>query len=83
MVRTQIYLTESEKATVSRLSKQTGRSQSEIIRQAIDWFGERFPSQDRKACLRKARGMWKGRSDLPDVRALRSEFDRSFVEEGS
>ena len=26
--------------------------------------------------LRKARGLWKDRSDLPDFSALRAEFDR-------
>lgn len=78
MVRTQIYLTETEKAQLGRLSKWTGTSQSEIIRQAIDLFVERSVSHDRRACLREARGMWRDRSDLPDVRTLREEFDRSF-----
>jgi Arc/MetJ-type ribon-helix-helix transcriptional regulator len=78
MVRTQIYLTETEKSHLSRLSKQTGRSQSDIIRQAIDLFAKRYAPQDRRERLRKARGMWRDRSDLPDLRTLREEFDRSF-----
>ena len=78
MVRTQIYLTEKEKSHLGRLSKRTGKSQSEIIRQAIDLFAERYVSQDRRVCLRKARGMWKDRLDLPDLRTLREESDRPF-----
>ena len=78
MVRTQIYLTEAEKSHLGRLSERTGKSQSEIIRQAIDLFAKRYVPHDRRVCLRKARGMWRGRSDLPDVRTLREEFDRSF-----
>ncbi len=80
MVRTQVYLTETEKSDLGRLSKQTGKSQSAIIRQAIDLFAERYVSQDRRTCLRKARGMWRDRPDIPDLRALRNEFDRSFGE---
>ena len=78
MVRIQIYLTETEKAHLSRLSKRAGRSQSAIIRQAIDLFAASCVPQDRRECLRKARGMWRDRSDLPDLRALREESDRSF-----
>ena len=78
MVRTQVYLTEKEKFHLGRLSKRTGKSQSEIIRQAIDQFAERYVPQDRRLCLRKARGMWRDRSDLPDLRTLREGFDRSF-----
>jgi len=77
MVRTQVYLTATEKSHLGRLSERTGKSQSEIIRQAIDLFAERYVPHDRRVCLRKARGMWKGRSDLPDLRTLREEFDRS------
>ena len=30
----------------------------------------------RRAQLRKGRGLWKNRKDLPDIRALRASFDR-------
>ena len=29
-----------------------------------------------RAQLRKGRGLWKNRKDLPDIRALRASFDR-------
>lgn len=78
MIRTQIYLTETEKSHLGRLSKRTGKSQSEIIRQAIDLYAERYVPEDRRVCLREARGMWRDRADVPDLRALREESDRSF-----
>lgn len=76
MVRTQIYLTDEEKAALQDIADETGVSQSELIRQAIDRFIERRKEKDRKTLLQKARGLWKDREDLPDFHALRIEFDR-------
>jgi len=76
MVRTQIYLTEAERAALRTIARQTGKKQSELIRRALDDFIARFQPQDRQALLKQARGMWQGRADLPDFRALRREFDR-------
>ncbi len=76
MVRTQIYLTEEERAALRTIARQTGKKQSELIRRALDDFIDRFQPQDRQALLKQARGMWQGRDDLPDFRALRRELDR-------
>lgn len=76
MVRTQIYLTEEERLALRKISQQTGKKQSALIRQAIDGFIAQFRPQDRLALLQSARGMWQGREDLPDFRALRRELDR-------
>lgn len=76
MVRTQIYLTEAEQEALRSLARDTGRSQSELIREAIDAMLERQEPVDRKALMRQARGMWSDRDDLPDLRELRDEFDR-------
>ncbi|MCK5058476.1 MAG: ribbon-helix-helix protein, CopG family, partial [Candidatus Aminicenantes bacterium] len=35
MIRTQIYLTEEEKSALSSLSTQSGKSLSELIREAV------------------------------------------------
>ena len=76
MVRTQIYLTAKEREALRNLVRQTGKKQSELIRRAIDDFIDRFQPGDRVARLQQARGMWQGRDDLPDFRALRGELDR-------
>lgn len=77
MVRTQIYLTAGEQQALRALSRRTGISQSELIRQAIDSLlaGEQAP--DRAALLRQAAGLWSDRDDLPDFGALRHEIDRT------
>jgi hypothetical protein len=76
MIRTQIYLTEDENSAIARLSSLLGCGKSEMIRQAIDEYVERRDSTSRLKKLRSARGIWTDRIDIPDVRTLRSEFDR-------
>jgi len=53
-----------------------GRSQSALIREAIDAFWQQHQPQSRQARLRQARGLWSARTELPDWPALRQEFDR-------
>jgi hypothetical protein len=76
MVRTQIYLTEAERTALKAIARQTGKRQSELIRQAIDRLIEGFQPEERRARLQIARGMWQGRVDLPDFKTLRRELDR-------
>ncbi len=74
MTRTQIYLTPAEAQGVARVAAETGRKQSEVIREAIDQYLLRLGPQDRLSRLQEARGMWGDREiTLED---LRSDFDR-------
>lgn len=77
MVRTQIYLTEDQRAEIAEIANRSGRRQSEVIREALDRFIEQKGRHRREAVLREAAGIWRGRSDLPDLIALRREWDRS------
>lgn len=76
MVRTQIYLTEEEQVSLQTLAVASGRSQSEIIRQAVDEFVTKSTGDHRLQMIRKARGIWKNREDTPDIRALREGWRR-------
>ena len=77
MTRTQIYLTEAERIALKALASQTGMTQSELIRKAVDQFIDKHRQVGRKALLTAARGLWQGRRDLPDFAALRGEWDRT------
>ncbi|MRR36798.1 ribbon-helix-helix domain-containing protein [bacterium] len=76
MVRTQIYMTKSQRDGLKAVAKAVGKKQSELIREAIDRFIEDASGGRREAVLREAAGIWKDRKDLPDFRAVRAGWDR-------
>lgn len=77
MVRTQIYLTERQRNDLAEIARTSGKKQSELIREAVDQLIERSASDRQKAAVRRAAGIWKDRTDLPDFRALRADWDRA------
>lgn len=76
MIRTQIYLTDKQRAEIAVIANNLGKKQSEIIREAIDRLIDQIGQSRKDTALREAAGIWKNRTDLPDFRAIRSEWDR-------
>lgn len=76
MVRTQIYLTDRQRAELEIIAKTLGKKQSELIREAVDRLIDQTGRSMRDSILREAAGIWKDRTDLPDFSAMRSEWDR-------
>jgi len=77
MVRTQVYLTERQRDELVNIAKTLGKKQSELIREAVDQLIDRAGSSRRDVVLRQVAGIWRDRADLPDFRAVRTEWDRS------
>lgn len=77
MHRTQIFLTDAERKALRSVARRLGRTQSAVIRTAVDDYLVRRQPADRRDLLRQARGIWKDRKDLPDFAALRRSFDRT------
>ena len=80
MERTQIYLTEEERRALRALATRLDRSQSALIREAIDRYVDRYQEGNRLDLLRPAWGIWADREDLPDFEAVRRELDRIQIE---
>ena len=60
MDRTQIYLTAEESAALERASIETGKTRSQLVREAIDErYGTRRSLEEFMAALDAARGAWK------------------------
>lgn len=76
MVRTQIYLTERQRDELAAIAKTAGKKQSELIREAVDRFIDEAGRTRRETVLREAAGIWQDRTDLPDFKATRAEWDR-------
>jgi hypothetical protein len=76
MIRTQIYLTDKQRTELAIIANNSGKKQSEIIREAIDRLIDQLGQNQKKSALQKAAGIWKNREDLPDFRAMRTEWDR-------
>ena len=77
MVRTQIYLTKNQRDELAAIAKTVGKKQSELIREAVDRLIAQTGRGRRKLVLREAAGIWKDRTDLPDFKTIRADWDRS------
>jgi len=77
MTTTQINLSESEMRELEAISEAQGKTQDEILQEALEQFLSQHKQSNRLEALRQARGIWKGRNDVPDVAALRQEWGRS------
>ena len=63
--RTQIYLNAEEARALERLARRTGRTKSQLIREAIDqtYLQSRRDREQVLAVLRRAAGSWKRRKE--------------------
>lgn len=78
MIRTQIYIPEHLQKKLDSLSKSRGTSKAGIIREALELYCAGLDESERKLKLSKGAGLWKEKSDIPDLKELRSELDRKI-----
>jgi len=82
MTVAQITLSDSRTALLHRLAEKTGRREDELLNEVVDKAFDQlelsYEKGDWRDSLRKLKGIWKDRDDLPDFEGMRREFDRSF-----
>ena len=76
MTTAQIALTDAEDRALAEIAVQTGKSRDELVREALGQYVIRFRPPERLSLLRRGRGLWKDRTDLPLLETLRGEMDR-------
>jgi hypothetical protein len=70
-------LTERQRNELAAIAKTAGKKQSELIREAVDRLIEQASRSRREVVLSEAAGIWKDRTDLPNFKAMRAEWDRN------
>lgn len=66
-------------STVLEIEQAITKLTPDEVRSVAGWLVSRLPRLDgqaRQEAWRNACGLWKNRTDLPDIRALRAEWDR-------
>lgn len=76
MSMAQITLTQSESQVIKTISLSNGKTQEEIVHEALEQFFLRYNTESRLAALRQACGLWQERQDLPDFSELRKSLTR-------
>jgi hypothetical protein len=76
MTTAQITLTEKESERLRTLAQNTGKTEEELLHEAVEIFLSGTQMQRRLELLRQARGIWKDRQDLPSLESLRASWDR-------
>jgi hypothetical protein len=80
MKRTQLYLDEDLARILSTLSRQQGRTVSDLVRECVREKFARKERIDKPELARRLGGLWKGRKDIGGtvefVRSLRSDTRR-------
>ena len=81
MFRTQVYLTDAAHKKLAAFAKMRGKSQSELLREAVDSFLAANEKDRRTAIIKKCAGMWKDRTDaeLAEFEETRRSADRDYL----
>jgi hypothetical protein len=77
MVTATVTLTETEGKQLRALAQRTGKTEGQLLHEALRSLLHQPGGTDRQNAFQQARGMWRDRDDLPDFSQLRSELDRT------
>lgn len=75
MTLAQVVLSDRDKEALSELATETGKSEEQIVSEAVARYLSDAQRTRWRERLRAVKGMWADRTDLPDFAALRREAD--------
>jgi hypothetical protein len=75
MAEIEVNLTENEERALREIALRTGKTEGELIRDAVDKLIKQGLTTGNSGML-QARGMWRDRDDLPDFEKIRRDWDR-------
>ena len=68
----QLILSPADSADVRRLAQRLGKTETELLHEAVAELLRRASLENWKAALNQAKGMWADHPEVPDTRALRA-----------
>ena len=71
-----IELSDQEREELSEIARLTGKSEDQLVREALNQLVAKFRNGGHLASMRKGRGIWRDRADLPTFEDLRRESNR-------
>ena len=74
MAETKIIIPESIQEALAEIALTTGKSEQQLIAEALSELIQNYQTRNRLALMRKARGMWADREDIPNLEELRQEW---------
>ncbi|SKB14771.1 CopG domain protein DNA-binding domain protein [Planktothrix sp. PCC 11201] len=78
MPETKISLDEPLQNALAEISRETGKTQSQLISEAVEQLIKDYQRQNRYLLIQQAKGVWADREDIdiPDLQHLRQEWQR-------
>lgn len=76
MAAIELKISEQSRRALNQIARVTGKSEDDLVNEAVEQFVAKFPNGDRLTALRAAKGIWKDRNDLPSLDMLRRESNR-------
>jgi metal-responsive CopG/Arc/MetJ family transcriptional regulator len=71
MAETKITLPESIQEALAEIVLTTGKSEQQLIAEALSELIQNYQTKNRLALMRKAKGMWADREDIPNLEEIR------------
>ncbi len=72
----QLTLSPADSATVRQLAQHLGKTETELLHEAVTDLMQRAGLANWQAALRRAKGMWADHSEVPNIQELRAGWNK-------